>query len=251
MNRWRYAFLGAIGAAGIAHVVMRGRTAQDQQYHQFADRRNACGIPNFLDVISNAAFAVAGLEGWRNFRKHAPGAIPRLSSAYKTFFTSGVLVALGSGFYHLRPANGRLAVDRLSMTVAYAALDSILIGEHIDEEYGRRALPLLLVAGAVSVGYWHVSERSGRGDLRPYILFQFLPAALTPVILLLFPSKFSSVRHLWMIVALYAAALAFEALDKPIYRATGIVSGHTLKHLAAAAAMGTLSDAVKTRELAR
>jgi hypothetical protein len=251
MSRWRYAVLGAIGAAGIARVILRGRIPQDSNYHDFADCRGACGIPNFLDVTSNAAFGIAGMAGLRNMKKHGPGAIAALDQAYKTFFAAGPLVALGSGFYHLRPTNERLAVDRLSMVVAYAALDAILIGEHIDEELGRRALPLLLAAGVSSVGYWHVTEQNGRGDLRPYVLFQFLPAALMPIVIALFPSKFASVKHLWAMVALHGGARVFEALDKPIYRATGIVSGHTLKHIAAAAAMAVFSSAVKNREVSR
>jgi hypothetical protein len=251
MNGWRYALLGTIGATSVARVLRRERIPQDRSYHDFADCRGACGIPNFLDVVSNAAFAVAGMSGWRNMQKRPAGAIAGLSTAYKTFFASGALIALGSGYYHLRPGNSRLAVDRLTMTVAYAALDSILIGEHFDEDLGRRALPFLLAAGAASVGYWHVTEQRGRGDLRPYILFQFLPAALMPIIMLLFPSKLSSVRPLWTMVALHGAARVFEALDTQIYRATGVVSGHTLKHFAAAAAMSALSGAVKNREVSR
>jgi hypothetical protein len=38
------------------------------------------------------------------------------------------------------------------------------------------------------------------------------------------------------VVGFYALAKALEALDKPIFAAGHIVSGHTLKHLAAAAA---------------
>jgi hypothetical protein len=39
---------------------------------------------------------------------------------------------------------------------------------------------------------------------------------------------------------LYALAKLFEFYDRAIYSATGILSGHTLKHFAAAAACGAL-----------
>ena len=41
---------------------------------------------------------------------------------------------------------------------------------------------------------------------------------------------------LWWIVALYAAAKLFEHFDAEVLRATGLVSGHTLKHLVSAVA---------------
>ena len=36
---------------------------QPLDYHDFADQRDALGIDNFLDVVSNAAFLLAGLAG--------------------------------------------------------------------------------------------------------------------------------------------------------------------------------------------
>jgi len=251
MNRWRFALLGVISGAGIGVVILHDRIAQDRDYHEFADQRDACGIPRFLAVVSNAAFVIAGDLGWRNVRRRPRGALPGLARPYQTFFASGVLLAVGSAFYHLRPDNERLVIDRLSMVPAFAALDAIVIGEHLGEEHGRRVLPIILLGGVASVLYWHVTERNGRGDLRPYILFQFLQIAILPAVILLFRSKFSSVRHLWSVIALHAAAKVFEQYDKRIYEATRIVSGHTLKHIAAGAAMAVLANAVKNREVER
>src|SRR4051794_23237580 len=99
MNRWRLALLGAISTAGIGAVILSDRIAQEQRYHEFADQREACGVPRFLDVVSNAAFAIAGIAGWRNVRQRSHGALPGLANVYRTFFGSGVLVAFGSAFY--------------------------------------------------------------------------------------------------------------------------------------------------------
>jgi len=37
--------------------------SQPASYHNFADKREWLGIPNFLDVISNLPFAIIGVWG--------------------------------------------------------------------------------------------------------------------------------------------------------------------------------------------
>jgi len=56
-----------------------------------------------------------------------------------------------------------------------------------------------------------------------------------PLLLWLYftPSVKPMMRALVWVVVLYVVAKVFEQLDQPVYRLTGI-SGHTLKHLAAA-----------------
>jgi hypothetical protein len=49
-------------------------------------------------------------------------------------------------------------------------------------------------------------------------------------------------------VGLYALAKVLEGLDKPIFRAGQFVSGHTLKHLAAAAAGYWLLRMLRVRQ---
>jgi hypothetical protein len=95
-------------------------------------------------------------------------------------------------------------------------------------------LPFLLLLGILSVVYWHFSELRGHGDLRPYGLVQFLPLALVPLITLLFRSPSSKARYIWGMLAAYVAAKGLEVFDERIFRAFD-VSGHTLKHLTAAA----------------
>ena len=53
---------------------------------------------------------------------------------------------------------------------------------------------------------------------------------------LLLPPKYSGTFYWLVAAALYALAKLFEFYDSAIYSAGSIVSGHTLKHLAAAAA---------------
>jgi hypothetical protein len=54
--------------------------------------------------------------------------------------------------------------------------------------------------------------------------------------LLLFPPKYTR-SYYWLIAAgFYALAKLLEHFDHAVYSAASVVSGHTLKHLAAAAA---------------
>jgi hypothetical protein len=162
--------------------------------------------------------------------------------AYVLFFVAIIAVSLGSAWYHLRPADETLLWDRLPMSVAFMAFFSIVISQHIDPELGRKLLPLWIALGVTSVIYWRLTE-----DLRPYAIVQFLPIVLIPLILLLFPPLFSRPMFLWGMLAAYAAGKCLEMLDAPIYGAIGI-SGHTLKHLAAAAGVVFLVMAVRDRD---
>jgi hypothetical protein len=57
---------------------------------------------------------------------------------------------------------------------------------------------------------------------------------------LLFAPRFSGAIYWLIAAALYALAKLFEFYDSAIYSAGTILSGHTLKHFAAAAACGAL-----------
>ena len=79
----------------------------------------------------------------------------------------------------------------------------------------------------------------GRGDLRPYGFIQYAPMVLLPAMCWLFPRRrYTNGRTLAWILALYVVAKALETFDVAIFELTaGIVSGHSLKHLAAAGAV--------------
>jgi hypothetical protein len=160
--------------------------------------------------------------------------IPALRPAYTIFFFGTALVAFGSGYYHLRPENGTLLWDRLPMTIAFMAFFSIVIGEHIDVRWSRRLLWPLISVGAASVLYWHFTESAGHGDLRPYAAVQFLPVIFIPLLLWLLPSKFNSTRYFWLVIATYVLAKVLEFFDGGTYQLLHAISGHSLKHVAAA-----------------
>ena len=68
--------------------------------------------------------------------------------------------------------------------------------------------------------------------LVPVITTRFFPSALA-----LLPTPWTQRRLLWPALACYAVAFVCEKLDLQIYRwSFGMISGHTIKHLVAAAA---------------
>jgi hypothetical protein len=69
-----------------------------------------------------------------------------------------------------------------------------------------------------------------------------------PLIFLLFPPKYSGTFYWLIAAALYALAKLFEFYDGAIYSAGSILSGHTLKHLAAAAACVAILRYFQTRQ---
>ena len=91
--------------------------------------------------------------------------------------------------------------------------------------------------GIFSVIYWHLTEQTGRGDLRLYAVVQFFPILAIPLICFLFSSRRLDARYVVAMAGLYVLAKLFEYFDHGIFELLGRnVSGHSLKHLAAAAA---------------
>src|SRR5207342_2890203 len=138
-------------------------------------------------------------------------------NAYVALCIGVLLVGFGSSWYHLAPSNQSLLWDRLPMTVAFMALFSMLLDERDVLGPGTPTLWPLLIAGIGSVAYWRWSEWQGAGDLRRYVLVQFLPILLIPLILLLFTGKYLSGRLLLVALGLYFAAKLLEYFDRQIY----------------------------------
>jgi hypothetical protein len=228
---------------------------QDPAYHSFADRRTLLGLPNFLNVLSNLPFALVGVVGfWLVSRAQTtpavPFADPRERGCYAIFFLGVALTGLGSAYYHLAPDNPRLVWDRLPMTLAFMSIFAAIIAERIDSRWGWRLLLPLLLAGVASVFYWHLGESRGAGDLRFYALVQFYPMLVIPLLLWWCPPRYSHGGELAGALGLYGVAKILELLDEPIFAAGWVVSGHTLKHLAAAgSAYWVLRVLVKRREI--
>jgi hypothetical protein len=247
-QRARFAILALVSIVAIVAVALHAPIPQPAGYHEFADRREFLGIPNFWNVMSNLPFLIVGLAGMRQIAtRAATGIIASMRIAYFCLFAGIVLVGLGSAFYHFAPSDPALTWDRLPMTVSFMAFFAIVIGEHIDAKAGLRLLAPLLLLGAASVLYWHFTERAGHGDLRPYVVVQFLPLLLVPLVLILFPSRLSHGGLLWGLLGAYLAAKLLEKADGVIFSWGHLLSGHSLKHLTAAFGMYLFLLAIKLR----
>ena len=105
----------------------------------------------------------------------------------------------------------------------------------------------LLVFGAASVVQWHSSELAGAGDLRWYLFVQFGSLASVALMLALYPPRYTHASYVVLGLAAYALAKLLELGDRRIFDAGHIISGHSLKHLCAAAGIWCLALALKRR----
>ena len=235
----RLIVLITVVVVAVAVIFSEPPIPQSLDYHNFADQRSFVGVPNFLDVVSNLPFLIVGIWGLLVV------ASPKYAGSYITsgerwpyvvFFLGVVLTCFGSSYYHLHPTNGRLVWDRLPMTLGFMGILSATVAERINVKVGVRLLPLLVAAGVLSVLYWSWTEAHGQGDLRPYYLVQFGSLLVLLSMLLLFRTPYSRTWCLWTALGCYVAAKLLETFDSQIYDLGHVVSGHTLKHLAAAAA---------------
>ena len=121
------------------------------------------------------------------------------------------------------------------------------MAERISLRAGSWLFAPLVALGVWSIVHWRVTEEAGRGDLRFYGLLQCFTMLAVPVMVLLFPPRYSKGRGLFLAAAIYGAAKVFELLDAPIHQSGGWVSGHTLKHLMAGLAAWTVLAMVRAR----
>lgn len=241
MNNMRaIIILSGLLLVGLVALLFMDPIPQNPDYHLFADTRGLFGIPNFGDVMSNAGFALVGILGITivfgsyqhlifNSQEHA--------RPYMVFFIGIALVSLGSAYYHWEPSNERLLWDRLPMSIAFMAFASAIVADRISTHAGNGWLLLVLITlGLSSLLYWNYTEQLGQGDLRFYAFIQFYPLVLLPAIIWLFP-RFHYVpgRYITWVIAWYGLSKLLEYFDADVFEIFNhTISGHSLKHLAAA-----------------
>ena len=198
---------------------------QDQAYHNFADKRQGANIPNILNVTSNLPFAVVGVYGLTYCIANPQ---PHAHHSWIAFFAGVTLICAGSAYYHWAPNDATLFWDRLPMTIAFMALFTALLSEHIHATFDNHLLLPALLVGIASVLYWRLS-----GDLRVYGLVQFFPLVAIPLVVIGLPDRYSHEHLLGYGLVFYIVAKICEFYDTEIFTNLGI-SGHSIKHLLAA-----------------
>jgi Ceramidase len=214
--------LALLTVATLAVLLLVPPVPQDQAYHLFADQRRLLGIPNFWNVVSNLPFLVVGGLGLARLRD---------TPAMIVLFLGFLLTGIGSSYYHLEPNDDRLFWDRLPMTLSFAAIFALVVDERVGARTGAAVLWPMLAIGVSSLLVWLWID-----DLRLYFWAQFYPGLALLVLMMLYPAKYSHARYWLFAAGLYALSKCFEFADAAVYSPGHIVSGHTLKHLFAAAA---------------
>jgi len=226
-DAWRLWVLLLVAAGSLALMLSLEPIRQSTAYHRFADQRAMLGVRNFMDVWSNVGFLLVGLAGVAYLARRTVS----LRAAWLTFFVGVAIVTAGSAYYHWDPNDGTLVWDRLPMTIAFMGLLCAILGEYVSERLGKGLLVPAVLLGFLSVLYWHWS-----GDLRIYVWIQLIPLLTVPVLMALFQPLHTHQWYLLVAVALYAIAKVLEIYDGEVFAWTRqSVSGHTLKHLLAAA----------------
>ena len=225
-----------------------GPIGQWADYHAFADDRAWLGLPNAANVLSNLPFLAVGV--WALWRA-APGAGGEPVARRLAGLRAGAgahrrrLVGLSLGALERQPGR-RPAADRLGLRRPGLGLPR-RTRRHALEPGAHRSSRRSRVA-TLSVAFWWLTERAGQGDLRLYLFVQFLPMLLVPLGLGLglkatTPTA-TPARAWWAVLGCYAAAKLFEMADRAVFVSLGGLSGHTLKHLVAAAGAAWLLRAV-------
>lgn len=202
----------------------------DRDYGRFADDVAGHRMRN---VLSNAGFVVVGMAGFLCIRKRDAGDD---YAAALTFFAGVTLTAFGSAWFHLQPLiggklnRGALLLDRLPMTIAFAALLALVFRDRVLRRHHAWLLPLMIALGVASLGYWYKEDR-----LLPYAFFQGYTAAGTLLLLALPRPSYSGARYLIAAVLFFGIAKVCEARDQQIFDVLRF-GGHPLKHVAGALA---------------
>lgn len=240
LQRAEWGLVAAL-AVLLALAVWGPALAPSPHQHDFADQRTWWGLPCALDVLSNLPFAVAGVAGLVWLQRL--GAL-RLCGATRAtaglFFGGLLLTALGSTVYHWQPSDAGLLWDRLGMAMAFAGLLGWAVVGRISPRAGVAVALGLLVGGPAAVLAW-----SHTGNLTPWAVVQL--GGMAVVLTLAWqPHRHGALAlPLGAVIAWYAAAKVLEGADHVVFEVTGHwVSGHTLKHLAAACAAWPLLRAM-------
>lgn len=225
-----FASLAAAAIVAIAFPI-----ARTPAFHHYADQRTWLGIPHAGDVVSNLPFLLAGM--W---------ALARAPELYARLACAGVIaIGLGSAAYHVAPSDLTLAFDWGPIALALMLITAAVIDDRLGARAGGIALvvgPLLAIA---SVLQWIAGGGTHGGTVTPYGAVQALGVTLPALLALVAPGRIPR-APLLVAVLLFAVARLCAAHDRELLEAVAI-SGHSLKHLAAAAAAACALHALTSR----
>lgn len=222
-------FLIFLAISSILGLLFYGPIYQWASYHDFADKGLLCGVPNFMNTVSNIAFLLAGIFVLFNLKNYP--------SDYRFFFIamglSMFFLFAGSAFYHLDPSDLRLVWDKLPIASFFSLLFLQIVFELKLFEFTKRNFNLAILywlLSCASVFVWFYTT-----DLRMYAFAQFFPLVS---VLILIPICFVIGQNrkailFSFLIGGYVLAKIFEKFDyQTLMLTNGLISGHTIAGLA-------------------
>lgn len=227
--------------AGLA--VLAPALVQPSHQHAFADQRSWLGIPCAADVVSNLAFAIGGLWGFKLLAGLRLLATQRRLA--QLFFAGLLATAAASTWYHLQPNDAGLAIDRLGMGFAFAGLLGLAAAERISARAGAGLGAGVLLLAPLCVWIWASTD-----NVWPWLVLQFGGLALIAWMATR-QAVFDGLVIRWgVVILIYAVAKALELSDHLVYDLSHqVLSGHTLKHLVASLAVWPVYQAIASIHL--
>jgi hypothetical protein len=205
--------------------------SQEESYHFFAgdcSQYQNCRLPNFANVFSNIGFIFVGIWGFLKMKKI------RHYDFLVLVMTWGIIsTGLGSAYYHWQPNTQTLFWDRLPMTLVFMSFFGVIYGNYFGKKEGKTVGIIGILFGLFSVVYWIITEKYHCGDLRPYVIVQFLPVLLVTLIICLNLKQNKFLRkNIIFAFVFYTAAKLCEHYDHQIFHFFAEkISGHNIKHL--------------------
>ncbi|MDQ3335431.1 MAG: hypothetical protein M4D80_09720 [Myxococcota bacterium] len=229
----RATIISGLAAIAIVIVALTVELVRGPEFHRYADTRTWLGIPHAGDVLSNLAFLLVAARGLRH--TYAPMG--------RAVCAGIAAIGVGSAGYHIAPSDLTLAFDWAPIALTLGMLSAAVI--HDRGGPGRLAALVVPVFAIGSVTWWIVTGGTHGGNMAPYVAVQAACVALPPLVAVVAPG---SVRTGWLLAALAGFALArlCGAYDRVLLDAIGI-SGHSLKHIAAAQAAACALRALMRR----
>jgi len=86
-----------------------------------------------------------------------------------------------------------------------------------------------------SVVHWRATERMGVGNVLPYAILQGYSVVVLLLLARLHPSRYTRGSDIYWVFGWYVLSKILETFDGEVLAINHHLSGHTLKHLAAAA----------------
>jgi hypothetical protein len=200
---------------------------QAESYHHFARSASVGRHSEFCGCLFQSDIYRGRCGRAVSACKPASGA-EKDQAATVDFFIGLLLTGPGSAHYHWAPDSQTILVDRLPMVLAFAGVVATFLTQRVSTRIGMTGL-----AGGLMLGAAGLITSSMTGNLALYVMLQF--GGLTGLVAgLLVLRNDDDIFPWWTLIGWYALAKALELGDHAVWDFTQhVVSGHTLKHIAA------------------